>query len=244
MSIENTDAISYLKGLEKGSVDAIITDPPYAISRDTNFQSGEETGRDTDRFRVSMDFGEWDVVDDVYFKEFFKESYKSLRTGGTMVCFYDLWKVQELKSWAEEAGFRMFRLIEWVKTNPVPINRRRLYLSNSKEVAIVCVKGGRPTYNMNWLEEGETSYHNQDKGVFDYPICHDSGRFHPTQKPLKLMKELIEIHTNEGDTVIDPFAGSGTTLLAAKETGRLFGGCELDATYFDKLLERINDEEE
>lgn len=57
------------------------------------------------------------------------------------------------------------------------------------------------------------------------------GVFHPTQKPLDLMKTLIELTTLEGHTVLDPFCGSGTTLLAAKELGRNFLGIEIDAAY-------------
>lgn len=240
--IANTDAISFVSSLKNGSVDAFVTDPPYAISRDTNFQSGDTTGRDTDRFRVSLDFGEWDTVDQDYFMALFSEMYKKLRKGGTVVMFYDLWKIQELKLWLESAGFSMFRMIEWVKTNPVPINRKRLYLSNSREVAIVCVKGGKPTYNMHWLktnEKGESAYGNQDKGIFNYPIAHRKGRFHPTEKPEELIRELIEIHSNPGDVIVDPFLGSGTTAVAAKACGRAFGGCELSTEYFPKILARL-----
>ena len=65
---KNEDALTYVKSLPSESVDLVLTDPPYAISRETNFQSGMETRTDVDRFRVSYDFGEWDVVDEDYFK--------------------------------------------------------------------------------------------------------------------------------------------------------------------------------
>lgn len=114
----NNTALNYLQTLESNSVDLILTDPPYAISRDTNFQSGEPTGKDTDRFRVSYNFGDWDVVDIPYFKEVFKEAYRVLRKGGTCIVWYDIWKIQELREILEPLGFRMFRTIEWIKTNP------------------------------------------------------------------------------------------------------------------------------
>ena len=60
---KNEDALVYVRSLPSASIDLVLTDPPYAISRETNFQSGTETGTDVDRFRVSYDFGEWDVVD-------------------------------------------------------------------------------------------------------------------------------------------------------------------------------------
>lgn len=240
VDIKNTDALSYIKEVPRGVVDLILTDPPYAISRETNFQSGDLKGDETDRFRVSMDFGKWDVVDQDYFKNLFKEYHRVLRKGGTCIIFYDAWKMQELKSWLEEAGFKMFRKCVWEKTNPVPINRKRLYLSNAKEEFIVCVKVGSPTFNMHWLtEEDSSSYRPQDKGNFYYPICHEAGRFHPTQKPLALIKELVEIHSNPGNLVVDTFLGSGTTAAAALECGRSFAGCETSEEFYPQICKRL-----
>jgi site-specific DNA-methyltransferase (adenine-specific) len=230
VEFKNEDALVYLQGLERNSVDLILTDPPYAISRDTNFASGVESGRDVDRFRVNYQFGEWDTVDADYFLETFSEAYKVMRIGATLVCFYDIWKIESLKAILENCGFRMFRFIEWVKTNPVPINSKINYLSNSREVAIVCVKGSKPTFN--------SVYNN---GIFKYPIYQGRDRFHTTQKSLPLFEELCRIHSNEGDTVLDMFAGSATTLLAAKNTGRIYRGCEKDGNYYNKAKERLNE---
>ena len=68
---------------------------------------------------------------------------------------------------------------------------------------------------------------------------HETGRFHPTQKPLALIKELIEKHSNINDTVLDCFAGSGTTGVAAIELDRNFIGCEISPEYFEKSKIRI-----
>ena len=75
--------------------------------------------------------------------------------------------------------------------------------------------------------------------MYSYPICQDKGRFHPTQKPLAFMEELIKKHSNEGDTVLDCFAGSCTTGLAAFNTNRNFIGCEIDEEYFNKAKKRV-----
>ena len=134
---KNEDAYDYVKNLPSASIDLVLTDPPYAISRETNFQSGAEKGTDVDRFRMSYDFGDWDVVDEDYFKALFKETFRTMKSGATLVCFYDIWKLESLKNILESCGFRMFRFIEWIKTNPVPINSKVSYLSNAREVAIV-----------------------------------------------------------------------------------------------------------
>ena len=229
MSFEftNESCFDLLPRIKSNSVDLILIDPPYEISRPTNFQNGEETGRDTDRFRISMDFGEWD-------KNFtgleivIKEGYRILRQGGTMICFYDLWKIETLKNLYDSNKFKQVRFIEWLKTNPVPINSKINYLTNSREIAVSAIKVSKPTFHSSY-----------DNGLYSYPICQDKGRFHPTQKPLAFMEELIKKHSNEGDTVLDCFAGSCTTGLAAINTERNFIGCEIDKEYFTKAQDRI-----
>lgn len=228
ITLTNQSCFDFLKTTPDKSVDLVLIDPPYEVSRDTNFQSGEPKGADTDRFRVSMDFGEWDNnftgLDLVI-----KECYRLLKDGGTLICFYDLWKLTTLKHYFELANFKQLRFIEWLKTNPVPLNSKTNYLTNSREIAIVGVKKGKPTFNSEY-----------DNGIYNYPICHDKNRFHPTQKPVALLEDLILKHSNENDTVLDCFAGSGSTAVAAHNTNRNFIGCELSKEYFDKTLQRFD----
>lgn len=225
----NEDCFNFLQTINDKSIDLILIDPPYEISRPTNFQSGEITGRDTDRFRISMDFGEWD-------KEFsglenvIKEGYRILKDGGTFICFYDIWKITPLKNFFEKYKYKQIRFIEWLKTNPVPINSKINYLTNSREIAISAIKKSKPTFNSSY-----------DNGLYQYPICQDKGRFHPTQKPLAFMEALIEKHSNEGDIVLDCFAGSCTTGVAALNKNRSFIGCEIDKNYYMQSLNRLKD---
>lgn len=223
----NKDCFELLPTLESKSVDLILIDPPYEISRPTNFASGEITGKDTDRFRISMDFGEWDKnftgLDNVI-----KEGYRILKDGGTFICFYDLWKIETLKNLFDKNKYKQIRFIEWLKTNPVPINSKINYLTNAREIAVLGIKKSKPTFNSSY-----------DNGLYQYPICQDKGRFHPTQKPLSLIKDLINKHSNEGDLVVDVFAGSCTTGLAAIQTKRNFIGCEKNTEYFEQAMKRI-----
>jgi site-specific DNA-methyltransferase (adenine-specific) len=128
----------------------------------------------------------------------------------------------------EHEKFKQMRLIEWVKTNPPPINSNVNYLSNSREIAVLGVKKGKPTFNSSY-----------DNGIYEYPVYGGKDRFHPTQKSLPLFEELIKKHCNEGDLVLDCFLGSGTTAIAALNTGRSFVGCELGKEYCDKAKERL-----
>ncbi len=224
--IECADYRDFLGGLDSSTVDLILTDPPYAISRATGFQSVGK--RSVKRFAVSMDFGKWDHCE-IDLSALAAQSYRVLRKGGTVIVFYDLWKIERLKSALERAGFAMMRLIVWQKTNPVPLNSKRTYLSNSREIAVVGVKGGKPTFN--------AKYHN---GVYRHPIPrHNGNRIHPTQKPDKLFAELVQIHSNPGDLIVDPFLGGGTTAVAALFQSRKFAGCDINQGYIDSVLERL-----
>jgi len=225
-NIKEEDCIVYLKSLDPNSAELILTDPPYDISRKTGFK-GVVNG--VKRFAVSMDFGKWDhsVVD---LDTTIKECFKVLKQHGTIIIFYDLWKITTLANLLTKHGFKQLRFIEWVKTNPVPLNSKVNYLTNSREIAITAVKGGKPTFNSKY-----------DIGCYHYPINHEKNRIHPTQKPLKLIEDLILKHSNEGDTVVDPFLGGGTTVVAAIKHNRKACGCENNKKIYEKMIRRLHD---
>ena len=224
--IEQGDCFAFLTRLEKGSVDLVLTDPPYTISRKTGFAN--VGSKSVKRFAVSMDFGKWDH-EQIDLDKMATGMYKVLRQGGTAIVWYDFWKCNYLADAMVAAGFKMLRVLIWEKTNPVPLNSKANYLSNSREYAIVGVKGGKATFHSTY-----------DNGVYRKPIPRHGGKkIHPTQKPLDLFCELIEKHSDKGDLVIDPFIGSGTTAVAALQTGRKFRGCDKDPKYVQLARERI-----
>ena len=225
----NADCFDFLPTIKSNSVALVILDPPYEVSRDTIFNAGEKTGRDTDRFRLSMDFGAWDR--NLFpLNEIIGECYRVLKNSGTIICFYDIWKISALRGYLEDNYFKQIRFVEWVKTNPVPINSRLNYLTNTREIALTGVKGGKPIFHSEY-----------DNGIYSYPI-YQKGRFHPTQKFVELIKTMILKHSNENDLVLDCFSGSGTTAIACCITGRRFIGCEISKEYFDKSVKRIESE--
>ncbi len=224
--IKCRDFRDFLQSLDKNSVNLVLTDPPYTISRKTGFSSVKKGVK---RFAVSMDFGEWDHKQ-IDLEAFAEETYRVLRRGGTAIVWYDAWKISHLYDAMTDAGFEMLRLIVWNKTNPVPLNSKCIYLSNSREMAVVGVKGGSPTFNSAY-----------DSGDYSYPIPRHGGkRIHPTQKPLALFRELVRKHSNHGDLVIDPFLGSGTTAVAALQEGRAFAGCDIDESYIRAARSRMH----
>ena len=230
--IINGDCFEELKKLDSSSVDLIIIDPPYNISRNSNFKSysdGASKELVTKYAGISIDFGDWDKQD-LNWDELFSEYYRILKKSGTIVIFYDIWKSNEIKESAELNKFKQPRVGCWIKTNPVPINSKLNYLSNATEFFFTFVKVNKPTFNSEY-----------DNGFYHYPICHGKERYeHPTQKPLSLITKLIEKHSNTGDLILDCFAGTGTTGHACSLIDRKFILIEKEQKYFNIIEERLN----
>lgn len=269
LDLQQKDGLSFLSEIADGSVDLILTDPPYIISRETGMNSHyqevkkqEEAGiiyikteEEWEKFRaehnlvddskkenyrrygtiygkkycVQTNYGSWDSEFtmeklDAYLEQY----YKKLRMGGTLIVFFDIWKITPLKELLEKHRFKQIRFLEWVKTNPQPLNSSVNYLTNCREIALLGVKGGKPTFNSKY-----------DNAIYQYPLQGGKNRFHPTQKSLSLFKELIEKHSNENDVVLDTFLGSGTTAIACVETKRRCLGCEISAEYYEKMMKIV-----
>jgi len=183
------------------------------------------------KYGVKTQYGDWDTNFTIeMLEQFVTDYFRVLKDGGTVIIFFDIWKITYLKEIMEKAGFKDIRFIEWIKTNPQPLNSSRNYLTNCREIALLGVKKYNTTIN-----------NEPNNGVYKYPLQggNKTQRFHPTQKSLPLFEELIKHHSNEHDVVLDTFLGSGTTAVAAKKMNRIYKGCERDKIYFDKMLKRL-----
>jgi DNA modification methylase len=270
IEIQNMDGFQYLESIPNNSVDLILTDPPYIISKETgmnthynNVKQNEEnnvefvkTEEEWETYKVEneieddenkekymkygtiygkkycvkTDYGDWDSEFTMeLLDQFIGEYYKKLKKGGTLIIFFDLWKITLLKDIMERHKFKQIRFIEWIKTNPQPINSAVNYLTNCREIALLGIKGEKPTFNSKY-----------DNGIYMFPLQGGKNRFHPTQKSLPLFEELIVKHSNENDLVLDTFLGGGTTAIACKNKNRRFKGCEISKEYIDKVNEIIN----
>ena len=181
------------------------------------------------KYCVTTNYGNWDSQFTMeILEEFIKEYYKKLKKGGTLIMWFDIWKITPLKELLEKHKFKQLRFIEWIKTNPQPLNASTNYLTNCREIALLAVKGSKPTFNGR-----------MDRGIYEFPMAAGWYKFHPTQKNLELFKALIEKHSNKGDTVMDTFLGGGTTAYACKQTERKFIGCECNAEFFKTIEDLI-----
>ena len=226
------DCFELIKNIESKSVNLILVDPPYLISRPSGFSNySDDASKEliTKYGKVSIDFGEWDKGE-LDWDFLFKEYNRVLRDGGTLIIFYDVWKSTEIKAMADKYKFKQPRVCQWQKSNPVPINSKLNYLSNAIEYFFTFVKGKKPTFHSVY-----------DNGVYRYPICHGKERYeHPTQKPLQLITDIVNKHSNPGDIVLDNFAGTGTTAHACILTDRKYIVMERDEKYFEIIKSRIN----
>ena len=270
IEIQNMDGLQYLATIPNNSIDLILTDPPYIISKETgmnthynNVKQNEEnnvefvkTEEEWETYKVEneieddenkekymkygtiygkkycvkTDYGNWDSEFTMeLLDQFIAEYYKKLKKGGTLIIFFDLWKITTLKDIMEKHKFKQIRFIEWIKTNPQPLNSSVNYLTNCREIALLGIKGAKPTFNSKY-----------DNGIYMFPLQGGKNRFHPTQKSLPLFETLIEKHSNENDLVLDTFLGGGTTAIACKNKKRRFIGCEISKEYIDKVNEIIN----
>ena len=204
--------------------DAIITDPPYNISRDNNFKT---------MGRAGIDFGEWDKDFDL--TGWIKYCEPLLKKGGNIVIFNSWKNMTYISNALEDNGFEVKDLIRWKKTNAMPRNRDRRFITDYEVATWAVKKGGKWTFN----RLSDTYEIPEILGGLT-PKSEKVNGGHPTQKPVYVMKWLLERLTNEGDLILDPFMGSGSTGVACKELNRRFIGIELDEKYFNIAQERIN----
>lgn len=213
------DCLEVMKSIPDKSIDLVLTDPPYNIARNNNFST---------MGRAGIDFGEWDKGFDLF--SYIDEVSRILKKDGSFVVFNAWRNLGAIADYAETQGFETKDMIRLEKSNPMPRNRDRRYITDY-ECAIWLVKKGA-----KWTFNRQNSKYQRPKFVANI----ESG-LHPTQKNLGLMQELIKIHSNQEDIVIDPFMGSGTTGVACKNLNRKFIGIEKELKYFEIAKKRIEE---
>ncbi len=223
--IHHADSMQYLQQIPDQSIDFILTDPPYNLSPYSTGNMKFEWRAD-----INNDLAEWDKdFDPADIKENFMRILKP--TGNIFAfCSYNM-----MGRWHElfDPVFDTFQFFVWHKSNPVPKFRKAGFL-NSCEL-IICVWNKGHTWNFGKQSE----MHN----FFESSICMGSERLkdpkHPTQKPIGLLKHLIGIASNEGDIILDPFMGVGSTGVAAVQMRRKFIGIEIEQEYFEAAKTRL-----
>lgn len=211
----NIDCIEYMKNLPNNSVDLILTDIPYGgVSRDSNGLANFDRGQ--------ADIITFDLL------TFVKECYRLAKSSIIIFCGKE--QLSSIFMFFEDEQKKKkgtVRQLIWEKTNPTPFNGQYVYLSGIE--------------NAIWFRKSKGTFNAHCKNtVFRYPIFGGKNRIHPTEKHHDLIKELILDNSNEGDLIFDPCAGSGSTLLVAKQNNRNYLGCELNEEYYKLALNRLS----
>lgn len=234
----NEDCIRSMKRLANGSIDLILTDPPYNLG---NFMKGRDTNLKKMRDNFfgaagwdNLSFEDWEKSMD----SFFEESVRVLKKGGAMIVFMAIIKVESLIKIAERHGLYYKTTGIWHKLNPMPRNMNLHFVNSTEAWVYFTYKKKTGTFN----NDGKVLHDFIETGV----AANGERKFgkHPTQKPVQLMEFFVKVLTNDGETVLDPFMGSGSAGVAAKINNRNFIGVEINEDYFQIATRRIQEVKE
>src|SRR3989344_4651872 len=244
------DAIEKLKSLLDESVDLIFADPPYNMSKKNGL--GWKYSK-----HITMQ-EQWDMFSkDEYFQfnlNWIAESLRVLKYGGSLWIsgsFHNIYQIGFIIQ-SFHPDIKINNSIVWFKPNAQPNISCRMF-TESAEHLIWATKNGNGKkwkFNYNWTKDGITDILNpkgkQTRNIWSIPLTSKSEKWagkHPTQKPYELLRRIILSCTNEGDTVLDPFVGSGTTSEVAKQHSRNSIGIEVDKKYLEVIKKRLQGEQ-
>lgn len=233
-TIRHMDAIEMLKTLPDESVDLVFTDPPYVISTPKRIHRDYRSGKNGD---VSFDFGDWDYSYDPI--PFLEEAKRVINPHGGIIVFMAEQQFGTYREWMAEHMFPR-QLLVWAKLNPIPSFTKIGYRQATELLYWATktkgIKRVNPNFNFTTQEEM--------RNILVSGICQGNERVkfpkkHPTQKPLKICRQIINVHCRPGGVVVDPYSGVGSISVAAKELGRHYIGSDLDEVYVQISKERL-----
>ncbi len=209
------DCLEVMRQLPDNSVDAVVTDPPYGV----NYQSGRRY-KSAKLPKI--------VNDERPFVWWLYDAFRLLKDGGAILCFCR-WDVQDAFRLAMEwAGFTIKSQVIW---------DRQVHGMGDLKATFA------PTHDVIWFGvKGRFKFPGKrPQSVIRIPRLSGQALIHPNEKPVDLMRWCVESVTPKGGTVLDPFAGSGSTLQAAVEEGRNAIGIELDPHYCEIIRQRMQE---
>ena len=241
------DCLEVLSHIPDECIDLIITDPPFMISREAKIARSRNpkkykfVGKD-----ISLMFGEWDVFESerdywIFTFRWLKEVWRSLRKGGHLLIFFDHYKITPIIKWCRRHDGVPRQPLFFIRQNPVPMARKVSFMNAVNSIIWITKHSTSRRYATFNYELG------QHPNYIVTPICGGKERyeygFHPTQKPLKVYEWLIKYLSNEEDLIMDPFVGSGTALVAARNLNRNAIGIEINDEYINMAKRRVATEQ-
>ncbi|SHH54352.1 DNA-methyltransferase [Thermosipho atlanticus] len=241
------DALKVLKKLPKESVDMIFMDPPYFLQL-----PNKKLKRWTVKTEVNAVDDDWDKFEsfeeyDNFIKNILTELKRVMKPNATIWVIATYHSIFRIGKIMQDLGFWILNDVHWVKTNPMP-NWLGVRFTNATETLIWAVKDKKAKkYTFNKALAKEFGIGKVGANVWVLPICNgkerlkdeNSKKLHSTQKPIELLKRVILTTTKEGDVILDPVAGVGTTGYVAKALNRNFIMIEIIPKYVEGIKKRF-----
>lgn len=232
------DSLKVLKKFQDETIDLIFADPPYFLSNNgITCYAGQ---------MVSVNKAHWDETSMTtlekikYNQKWLRICKKVLKDQGTIFVTGTLHNIYLIGTALELEGFSIINNITWEKLNPPPHLAKKAF-THSTETVLWARKKEANKYLFNYDLMKEFNFGKQMKDVWKFSLTKPSEKKfgkHPTQKPLELLKRIILAASIEGDLILDPFNGSGTTGIAAASLKRRYIGIDLEQNYLDLTISR------
>jgi len=243
------------KEIDKQNVDLIYADPPYNLSgKSLNLVENKTGGA---FYKMNEAWDTWDYQEYLDFTEkWIQNCWEVLKAAGSLYVSCTYHNIGEVIFIGKKLSFKLNNIITWYKTNPMPSITKRVF-THATEYVCWFVKGKKWKYNYGELKklnphktkDGRLKQMRDFLDFIELPIVQGKERLrgsngraiHPTQKPEKLIELILTASSDEGDTVLDPFFGTGSTGVVAKRLKRQWIGIEIDERYFEEAKRRIRE---
>jgi len=248
------NCLDILKNIPDKSIDCCITDPPYNISgydnkKEIGWLKSNKTWKEEKSFNKINE--KWDKFSDSEYEMFtinwLSEIKRIIKPNGNIAIFGSYHNIFKIGYILESLDLKLINSIVWYKRNAFPNITQRMFCESTEYIiwATNNNKKNAKNWTFNYNKMKELNGGIQMRNMFDIPSTKLSEKKfgkHPSQKPMELLNKLVLAFTNEDDIIIDPFLGSGTTALAAKQNKRNFTGVEIELDYIKIAEKRLNDE--
>jgi modification methylase len=238
------DCVKMMQGLPKGSVDMIFADPPYNLQLKGDLHRPDSSKVDAcdDHWDQFSSFADYDK----FTRDWLSAARDVLSDDGTIWVIGSYHNIYRVGAILQELGYWILNDVVWRKSNPMPNFRGRRF-TNAHETMIWAAKSEKSKYRFNYDTMKTLNDDIQMRSDWTIPICSGGERIkdengdkgHTTQKPEALLYRVLMASTQAGDTVLDPFFGSGTTGAVAKKLGRNWIGIEREDSYIKLAKARI-----
>jgi DNA modification methylase len=238
--IYNQDCLIGMKELDNASIDLIVTDPPYyieALKEDLSELTIRESSKNC-IFNQEWDSNFEDLDEYKHFiMQVLKQFKRILKNRGQVYMFFSYHHIDWVIKMIKDLGFRYYKPLIWYKPDTMGVFPNQygcnyeviLWFRNNKKGRGVTLNIGCSQRDVWMINSTNINYRTE---------C----GFHPTCKPIKIIRQLIKNGSNENDLILDPFMGSGTTAKACKEINRNYMGFEKDINYIKIAEERLKQE--